>query len=164
MVVAISWRQWQNLCEATGLEEKMEGLAALFGLDFRKEGDRFQARSAIGSLIEPWCASRTLEEIGERFDAHGVCWGAYQTFMQLVNEDPRCSLENPLFQEVEQPGIGRHLMPGSPLDFTASPRTRVRPAPLLGQHTDEVLASVLGLSDREIGDLHERGIVAGADL
>ena len=51
-------------------------------------------------------------------------------------------------------------MPASPLDFSAAPRVRVRRAPLLGEHTEEILAEVLGLSGREIGRLHDDGIVA----
>ena len=66
-----------------------------------------------------------------------------------------------MFEEVEQPGIGSYLMPGSPLDFSAAERLAPMPAPVLGEHTDEVLADVLGLGDREIGGLYERGVVAG---
>ena len=51
------------------------------------------------------------------------------------------------------------LTPGSPLDFAAAPRGEVKPGPQLGQHTDEILAEVLGLSDGAIGALHDRGIV-----
>jgi len=40
-------------------------------------------------------------------------------------------------------------------------RGDVRPAPRLGQHTDEVLADVLGMSGTEIGRLHDAGVVAG---
>jgi 2-methylfumaryl-CoA isomerase len=52
-------------------------------------------------------------------------------------------------------------MPGSPLDFGALDRVPVRRAPLLGEHTDEILADLLGLSDAEIGRLHDDGVVAG---
>ena len=54
-------------------------------------------------------------------------------------------------------------MPGLPLDFTAAPRLPPRPAPVLGEHTDRVLAEVLGLSPAEIGRLHDDRIVAGPD-
>ena len=91
-----------------------------------------------------------------------MSWGPYQTFRQLVTEDPRCSPANPMFAEVEQPGIGTYLMPGSPLDFSNVPRVPVRRAPQLGEHTEEVLAGVLGLSGAEIGRLHDGGVVAGA--
>jgi 2-methylfumaryl-CoA isomerase len=52
-------------------------------------------------------------------------------------------------------------MPGLPLDFSAQERLPPRPAPRLGEHTDLVLAEVLGLSSAEIGRLHDKCIVAG---
>jgi 2-methylfumaryl-CoA isomerase len=62
---------------------------------------------------------------------------------------------------VNQPGIGSYLMPGSPLNFGEAERLPVQPAPRLGQHTDEILLDVLGLSAAEVGILHDEGIVAG---
>ena len=161
MIVALTLRQWKGLVEATGLHEAFETLERMMGVDLTKEGDRFEAREVIGALLKPWTISRTVPEIAEIFDAHGVSWGPYQTFMELVEEDARCSTANPMFDEVEQPGIGTYLMPGSPLDFGALERVPVRRAPLLGEHTDEILADVLGLSDAEIGRLHDGGVVAG---
>jgi len=133
--------------------------AAILDVDLEDEERRFEARDLIAPVIQSWVGARTLDEVRAAFDAAGVCWGPYQSFLQMVREDPRCSTANPLFEEVEQPGIGRYLMPGSPLDFGAVPREPVRPAPRIGQHTEEVLAEVLGLSARRIGDLHDSGIV-----
>src|SRR5690606_12213694 len=161
MPVAISDKQWRSLCESTGTVEAMAALAAELGLDFDDEGDRFTAREQISARIAPWCAARTLAEVREAWDAHGVCWGPYQTFRQMVADDPRCSTANPLFAEIEQPGVGRVLAAGSPLAPVDLGRVPVAPAPVLGQHTDEVLAEVLGLSSGEIGALHDRGVVAG---
>jgi len=67
----------------------------------------------------------------------------------------------PMFSALEQPGVGRYLMPGIPLDFSAVARAPAAPAPMLGQHTEEVLLDVLGLSAAEFGRLHDEGIVAG---
>ncbi len=112
-------------------------------------------------MLPPWFAARTLAEIREPFAGTGVSWGPYQTFRQLVDEDPRCSIENPMFQEVEHPGVGRYLAPTSPLNFVGRERLPVRRAPLLGEHTEQILAEVLGLSQREIGELHDHRVVAG---
>lgn len=131
-------------------------------VDLSKEGDRFVAREVLGSILKPWTIAHTLEEIGEIFDRHGVCWGPYQTFTELVEQDPRCSTENPMFDDVEQPGIGTYLMPGSPLLFSELGRLPAARAPMLGEHTDEILAECLSLSDTEIGRLHDDGVVAGA--
>ena len=113
-------------------------------------------------MLRPWFAARELAEIRDAFAGTGVSWGPYQTFRQLVTEDPRVSTANPMFQEVEHPGIGTYLMPGSPLEFSALERLPVRRAPLLGEHTEEILADVLHLTTREIGRLHDTGTVASS--
>jgi 2-methylfumaryl-CoA isomerase len=61
----------------------------------------------------------------------------------------------------DDPGIGRYLMPSSPLAFVGLDREVPRPAPKLGQHTDDILADVLRLPTGEIARLHDRGIVGG---
>jgi 2-methylfumaryl-CoA isomerase len=161
MVAGISLRQWQNLVEATGLTERMEQLQGALQLDFAREGDRFTARESIATLVAPWIANRSLEQVRTIFDEHDVCWGPYQTFAELVEHDPRCSIANPMMADVDQPGIGRYLAPGSPLEFSGAARQAVVAAPVLGQHTDEILAEVLGLTSAEIGRLHDDGTVAG---
>lgn len=163
MIVALTKQQWKGLCDATGLHESFEMVEKQLGVNLDDEGDRFVARELIAALLKPWTTTRTVAEIGEIFNAHRVSWGPYQSFTELVENDPRCSTENPIFAEVEQPGIGTYLMPGSPLEFSGIERESPQPAPVLGEHTDEVLADILGLSAREIGDLHDAGVVAGPD-
>jgi 2-methylfumaryl-CoA isomerase len=164
MIVALTLRQWQGLVKATGLGPELDELAERMRLDFTLEGDRFRARRHIADIIEPWIHERRTEEFRELFEQNGVCWGLYQSFMEMVRHDPECSDANPMFQMVQQPGIGEYLMPASPLDFGAVQRLEAQRAPLLGEHTDEVLASVLGLSQGEIGRLHDRRIVAGPEM
>jgi 2-methylfumaryl-CoA isomerase len=163
MVVALTPRQWTALQQETGIGEACASIEQATGHDLSTEAGRFGARDLIAALLRPWFASRDLATIREAFAGTNVSWGPYQTFRQLVTEDPRASTANPMFSEVEQPGIGTYLTPGSPLDFSAVPRVPVRPAPRLGEHTEEVLAGVLGLSAAEIGRLHDDGTVAGPD-
>jgi 2-methylfumaryl-CoA isomerase len=162
MVVAISHRQWQTLVAATEIGEHLPAIEAIFGVDLSKEGDRFGARDVLAALIAPWIAARPLATIAEVFDRHGVCWGAYQTFRQLLHEDWRVSDANPIFHDIEQPGLGKLRVGGSPLQFSALAAKPPAPAPRLGEHTEAILGEDLGLSAREIGRLFDRGIVAGA--
>jgi 2-methylfumaryl-CoA isomerase len=159
-VVAITRQQWRALVEATGIAGWVAEHEARTGADLGREGQRFEHRDAIAERVGPWIAARRLEAIAAAFDARQVCWGRYQSFRQMVEEDPRCSEANPLFRRVEQPGIGSYLMPGLPITFGAEPRD-VRRAPILGEHTDEVLAELLGMSAAEIGRLHDAEVVAG---
>ena len=163
MIIALTRRQWRALGETTGLGDPLAMIGPMMDVDLDAEAGRYQARDAIGALLARWCAGHSLDEIRRAFTGTGVLWGHFQDFLQLVRDDPRCSEANSLFAAVDQPGIGRYLMPGLPLDFAAEPRLPPRPAPLLGEHTDVVLAEVLGLSTAEIGRLHDERIIAGPD-
>ena len=161
MVVGLTDLQWRSLVKATGVQAGVDALAARLGLDLNDEGNRYRARQQIAALLEPWFFARTLAEAARILDAHRVAWGPYRTVRQAIAEDPDCSTDNPMFSLTEQPGVGPYLMPGSPLDFTRADRLPAVPAPRLGQHTDEILLDILGLSEGEVGRLHDAGIVAG---
>ena len=164
MVVAITSKQWRGLLAVTGTAGEVAALADELGVDFADEGSRYGASGRLCDLFEPWFAQRTLAEVADGMDEHGVCWGPYRTVTELVVEDPRCSTANPLFAELDQPGVGMHLVPGSPLAFGVS-RAGDRGAdvaPLLGQHTEEILTVDLGLTSAEVGALIDRGAVATA--
>jgi 2-methylfumaryl-CoA isomerase len=161
MVVALTTRQWRALVDVTGIGPACDSIAQATGNDLDSESGRFEARDLIAGLLRPWFAARELATIREQFRGTGVSWGPYQTFRQLVSEDPRCSPGNPMFSEIDQPGIGRYLTPGTPLNFSGLPRAEPTRAPLLGEHTDQILGEILDLSEAEIGRLHDAGIVAG---
>ncbi|WP_419919167.1 CoA transferase [Candidatus Poriferisocius sp.] len=160
-IVAVSARQWTGLVAACGIAGEVAAVESETGLSLTStDGDRYRVRDRINPMVARWCANRTLAEAAEALDAHGVCWGRYQSMLELVAGDPRCSAANPLFAEVDHPGSGRYLTPGAPLRFPADNMVDPGPAPRLGQHTDEVMADVLGLSAPEIARLHDRKIIA----
>jgi 2-methylfumaryl-CoA isomerase len=161
MVVGLTAMQWSCLLEATGLSEAVAALGARLGVNLEDEGRRFQARDALAALFEPWFAARTLAELTAAFDTHRVTWGPYRTVRQAIARDADLSTAHPMFSMLEQPGIGAYLAPGCPLDFGAVPRQPAAPAPALGQHTDEILLEVLGLSSAQVGALHDAAVVAG---
>ncbi len=162
-VVGISPRQWSSLLISTESASVVAAIERRLGLDFTDEGHRFEARSEISAAIGPWIESRTVDQVAAVFDTNGVCWGRYQSFLEMVRHDDRCSTGSDLFRDVEQPGIGTYLTPGSPLAFGGSIPVEPRAAPLLGQHTDQILAEELGLSPTEIGRLHDDAVVAGVE-
>ncbi len=61
--------------------------------------------------------------------------------------------------ELEHPVAGRQTVPNSPLRFSATPVELRRPAPLLGQHTEEVLSGILGLTEGEMEGLRDGGVI-----
>ncbi|MBG09986.1 MAG: 2-methylfumaryl-CoA isomerase [Gammaproteobacteria bacterium] len=163
MVVGVSTKQWQALVNVTETEAAVAALEEQLGLSFVQEGDRFEARESLRGIFEPWFLSKRFSTVAEALNSADACWGPYQNIAELVADDIDCSEDNPLFQSVNQPGIGECLMPGQALSFGAFIREAITPAPLLGQHTDEVLSEILGLSDMQIGRLHDKKIVEGPD-
>ena len=163
MVVGLTLKQWRTLCEALDIQADVDRLATQLGLDFSQEGQRFQARHALEGIVGPRIAARSYAEVAAAFDRLGVCWGRYQDIAQLVAQDPECSPANPMFSTIAQPGVGEMLAAGIPLEFSARERIPAAPAPRLGEHTEQVLVQLLGLTGAEFGRLHDAGVVLQAD-
>ncbi|MGF1552483.1 MAG: CoA transferase [Paracoccaceae bacterium] len=159
MVIGLTERQWRNLVKATDTGEAMDALAGRLGVDLGDEGARWHARHEITAILTPWFAARRVAEFGPAFDRAGVTWSVFRTFAEALERDPDLSTDNPMFSMLDQPGIGRHLVPGSPMAFSALDREAPRPAPRLGEHTEEILAEVARLPDTEIASLFDAGIV-----
>ncbi|MCC6198487.1 MAG: CoA transferase [Burkholderiales bacterium] len=163
IVAAISAGQWSSLVKACAMDDAIGELQRTSGRQFAREGDRYESREAIAAIVEAWCAARTFDQVKDAFDANRVCWGLYRTTRGLVRDDPRVGSGNPVWERIETAGVGPHLAAGTPLRAAGEARGASTPAPLLGQHTDQVLHEILGLDSPAIGRLHDAGIVAGPE-
>jgi 2-methylfumaryl-CoA isomerase len=161
MVVALTDRQWRGVVSVTALADEIEVLEGRLGLDFKQEGHRFLARREITALLAPWFAVRHVEDFGPAFDAAGVTWSIFRSFGEALREDPDLSVAHPMFEMVEQPGIGTYLTPGTPFESSVFEREPPQRASTLGEHTESILAGELGLGAAEISRLYEAGVVAG---
>jgi CoA:oxalate CoA-transferase len=61
--------------------------------------------------------------------------------------------------EIDQPEVGKMTIAGSPIRLSETPGEVYAPAPLLGQHTEEILKNVLSYSEGDIDDLKREGII-----
>jgi 2-methylfumaryl-CoA isomerase len=161
MVVAITGRQWTGLVQALALQDAASALESALGVSFAAdEGQRFVHREALFPLFEHAIGALPLAELRSRFEANGVLWSTYQTLRTAIESDPRVSIDAPLFSMLDHPSGLRYPAPGAPGAFHGVARQDAVRAPRLGEHTDEVLADVLGLSSARIGTLHDAGLVA----
>ena len=152
MVAGISAGQWSALCAACGLDASMAAM---------DEPSRFAAREAIAEVVQDWCAARDLAQVEGVFAQYKVCWGRYRSVRDLFANDPRVGLGNPIFGQIDTAGVGTHRAAGTPVRVAGMERADTVPAPWLGQHTEEVLSSVLGLDSPAIGRLMDARVVAG---
>jgi 2-methylfumaryl-CoA isomerase len=162
MVVAITPRQWTGLVKALGLGAAVAGIEAALGVSFSQdEGLRFTHRAVLTPLVEAAMAQQPSASLAAAFDAHGVCWGPYHTLKSALANEPRLVSANPLFSPVAHPSGLTYPTPGAAATLSHSVRTPATRAPRQGEHTDQVLADLLGLSTAQIGHLHDTGCVAG---
>ena len=162
MLLAITPKQWSKAVEALGIGREIVAVESRLGVSFATdEGLRFTHRAHLYPLFERAFAAKDARDLTPAFDAGGVTWGSYQT-LEAALDDTRLYKNNPLFEAVKHPSGLTYPAPGAMGTIPQDTRGPVLSAPKLGQHTDEVLAEVLGMSSGEIGKLHDAGVVAGA--
>ena len=161
MVIGLTDRQWRGLVKITNMAEVMTALEARQQVDLRDEGVRWRMRHVLAAIFAPWFADRRVDEFADSFDQAGLTWSVFRTMREALAEDPDLSEANPMFSMLDQPGLGRFPVPGSPVEFGAHARSAPQAAPVLGQDTEEVLSEVAGLDGMEIARLYDAGVVDG---
>jgi 2-methylfumaryl-CoA isomerase len=160
MICIFSDRHLEALAKAGGFADAFARIEKQKGVDLRLEADRWNARAEIAAVLEPWVASQNATDVAAALKKAGALWAPYQSFREL-SQDKDAVLDNPMFTILDQPGIGSYPVAATPVQFAAVPREQPVPAPLLGQHTDEILSGILGLPAHEIARLHDEKVVGG---
>jgi len=160
MVVALTVRQWDALRTVTRTEKVFSALEDALEVDFAVETARYRLRETIAAILRPWFEARTLSQVREELDGAQVLWSRYRTMNEAVAEFRGRPGSPSVLAEIDQPGIGAVIAGRSPLR-TGDAYSEPGIAPELGEHTDEVLAEVLGLQTGELGRLHAQGVIAG---
>jgi crotonobetainyl-CoA:carnitine CoA-transferase CaiB-like acyl-CoA transferase len=123
---------------------------------FRTNGDRMRNLDALTPLIAERLRVRSSAEWIREFEAAGVPVGPVNRIGDML-ADPQVKARE-MVVEVEHARAGRVSALGLPIKFSDTPGAVERAAPVLGQHTREVLSS-LGYSDAQIDALRDAGAV-----
>jgi crotonobetainyl-CoA:carnitine CoA-transferase CaiB-like acyl-CoA transferase len=105
--------------------------------EYRTDSDRVRNRAALAAAIEAVTSTNTRGHWMQVLDQVGVPAGPILTYDEVF-ADPHVQARG-MVVEVEHPAMGRIKGLGSPVKFSATPADPTRPAPLLGQHSDEIL-------------------------
>ncbi len=134
----------EELLEIDTLHDIMSERAALM-----RERDKIHGIMEAALMKKPtahWI--KVFQEVG--------FWCAKVNDYAGVAEDPQV-LHNGCIVEIDHPVAGKHKVIAAPIEMSETPPTIRRPAPLLGQHNDEVLREI-GYSDAEIAQLKEKNV------
>ena len=124
---------------------------------FATNGKRVENRVAITALLEKIFVQRPTQAWCEALDAGGVANGPINTIDQVFRE-PQVIARGLKF-ELPHPLAGTVPLVRSPMRFTGTPIVHETPPPVLGQHTDGVLAEMLGLSSADCEQLRKAGAI-----
>ena len=123
---------------------------------FENDSSRVENRAALAGLIERVTSQRPRAYWLERLEAHDVPCGPINDYRDVMR-DPQVRARE-MVVETRHPTLGALPTLGTPIKLSGTPLTPGRPAPLLGQHTDEVLAAA-GYEADEVAALRAAGAV-----
>lgn len=140
---------WKRICDVIDKPEWKEDP------NYATPDARLPRLNEIFDLIEQWTMTKTKFEVMDICNPLDIPVGPILSMKEL-SEEPSLR-ETGTVVEVDHPERGKYLSVGCPIKLSESPADVVR-SPLLGEHSDEVLAE-LGFSETEIGSMREAGVV-----
>lgn len=143
--------EWKSFCRVIGNPAWTDEpkFSTLLG---RKENE-----DELNRLVEQWTIEHSAEEVMTMMQEAGVGAGVVQTAEDILVHDPQLKRLH-FFWEVDHPVIGKHYSAASPFILSKSP-CELRPAPLLGEHSEYAYKEILGMSDEEIAELVIEGVI-----
>jgi formyl-CoA transferase len=137
---------WREFCKAINEETLLKEEK------YRDNADRVKHHQEIQQIVEAWTKPKTLKEIINYLLARKIPCAPINTVKDIV-EDEHIAVARKMFQEIEHPSAGKLKVVSSPVNMSATPPQIYSPAPLLGQHTNEILTDILGFSQDKVDAL-----------
>ena len=150
VIAAETEAQWAALARILGGSVEQDAR-------FKTNADRLKHRAALNGVIEQWTRDKDAFEVRDRLQAAGIPSGVVQTGEDLCN-DPQLK-ERGFIVAVENPRLGRVVLPNFPLQFKNARLTRRWEFPVLGRDTEAVLRDVVGYSAETIAEYKRDGVL-----
>ena len=142
---------WERLCRALGREELAKDPR------FDSEASRVSNRDALIPLLNSIFGTRPAAEWLARLDAAGVPAGRIKTVAEVCESEHLRA--RGMFVTLKHPKAGAGTAMGVPIRLWDTPGAAQAPAPLLGQHTDEILTGLLRIPKATVDTLRAAGVV-----
>ncbi len=142
---------FQRFAKAIGMENLAQDPR------FLKNLDRLRNRDALHEIIRPWFQERTVSQIDAIFGENGVPYGLVYNAKDIC-EDPQNQFRVNIV-EVQDPDIGPVQMQSVTPRLSETPGKVRSSSPTLGEHNEEVWGELLGLTENELEDLRQEGVI-----
>lgn len=124
---------------------------------FRTNPLRTNNREALTGILGEELIKKTSQDWRNIFESNGIPCSPVNNIQQIC-EDPQIQFRQ-MLAEIEQKGVGKMTIAGSPIRLSETPGKVTGGAPILGEHTEEILTSVLQLSKSEITSLRQEEVI-----
>ena len=145
---------WPRMCQAIEVEELIDDPR------FADSSLRYRNMAELIDLMDAALATRSRDEWGEIFDKAGLIWGPVMGLHEVPQD--RHAIELGMFPKIEHPEVGAYSTVNIPMRFKTADVKPRGPAPVIGQHTAQVLSD-FRISNSEVEDLLKKGIIGTAD-
>ena len=125
---------------------------------FADNNARVLNHAELKPIIEEWLKDNTIHETVDMLLAVGIPAGPINTIDRVV-ADPHIAGAREMFVELEHPKAGKMKVTGNQIKFTNKKVKIDRPAPLLGQHNEDILGEKLGYTPEQVAQLKEDGVL-----
>lgn len=151
---------------ACGSDKFFKKFCEVMGQPELAEDERFATNSArvahhnteLKPIIEKWSETMTLAELEDEIAGAGIPFGRIQNVKDLCEMD--IINERHMLWEIDDPFLGEKItVPGTPIKMHGCEDAPLRPAPMIGQHTDSILSDMLDMQADDIAKLHEDGVI-----
>jgi crotonobetainyl-CoA:carnitine CoA-transferase CaiB-like acyl-CoA transferase len=119
---------------------------------------RLEGQDEIDAKLNEWCGARGKFDVQRLLQAAGVPAAAVQKPEERIDHDP-ATAEFGLWPTIRHSKMGDVRVDGLPVRFSETPWSIERGGPCVGEHTEEVLTGLLGLSVEEVATLRAQGVV-----
>ncbi len=145
-------QEWQSFCDVIG-NSSLAGDARFSTLMARKENEE-----ELDRLVNEWTAKHTARAVMNLMQEAGVASGMLETAQEVMDNDPQFE-QRRFFREINVPGAGKFRAMTGPHFLLSREDYEMRPGPVLGEHNEYVFKEVLGMSDEEIKELADEGVI-----
>jgi formyl-CoA transferase len=140
---------WKEICQVIGRQDWITDP------NFATPNARLPRLAEVFAAVEAWTETKTKFEAMDLLNAHDIPCGPILSMEELASE-PSLRKSGTIV-EVDHPKRGKYLTVGNPIKMSDSP-TEVTRSPLLGEHSDEVLAE-LGFAAAEVAELRLKKVI-----
>lgn len=151
-IVVATEEEWKAFCQATGHPEWLADER------FADGARRKQQEKILDSLVEQWTQQRAPYEVMESLQRVGVAATPTFTCQDLCTD--RHTLARDCFQQISHPSLGTGTVMATPWVSDGERLRFQRSAPLLGEHTKEILTDLLGITAQDIQGYRAAGVMA----